>query len=175
MYSLDIFIQNYLSSVRTGGLTSFFYLISSFFDFSTFFILMCLFISLLIYLVKGHNPTFLFILSIISSGVVVFFLKYIFDIARPTDFVIPAFGPSFPSYHATIVTVFFIILMYIFDDVIDSFSRIVFNSLSIATIFFVALSRVYLGVHWVSDVFVGIILGALISYISLYLFKKYSV
>ncbi len=102
----------------------------------------------------------------------VLILKNLFDIARPLDGFITVLGNSFPSYHATSATIFFVMLIYVFDTYFKSFGKIIFNAVCISGILIVAFSRVYLGVHWLSDILFGIILGVLISYISVKIFKS---
>jgi len=111
-------------------------------------------------------------LSMLIQAIIVYLLKISFDINRPIGAVMNSFGKSFPSYHASAVTVFFVILMYIFDKNLKKYSRILFNTFCIIIIILVASSRLYLGVHWLSDVLAGVVLGIFISYISVLIFKK---
>ena len=172
MHSIDIFVQNYFSLARTSTLTELMYLLSILFDVSFYFVAVAFFTAILIYLVRSFRYSILFISTLVSGGILVYFLKMFFNVSRPTEAVLSAFGQSFPSYHATIATIFFSLLMYIFDDYFSSVSRIAFNTFCIALLFLVAISRVYLGVHWVSDVLVGVLLGAVISYLAVKFSKK---
>ena len=103
----------------------------------------------------------------------VYLLKVVFNTPRPVDAVTYAFGASFPSYHATMSAVFFISLYFSFKDKIGVFYKKSLYIFSIVAVFLVAFSRIYLGVHWFTDVVSGSVLGATISYISMRLFKKY--
>ena len=172
MYSLDIFIQNYFSLIRTPLLTEFMYLVSNMFDLSLEFVLVSIFITLLVYLVRSLRHAILFVFSLFATTVVVYFLKIYFDVSRPSDSVVFALGQSFPSYHATISTVFFLILIYIFSTYPRKLVRIIFITFSIGMIILVAFSRVYLGAHWFSDVVSGVILGGVISYVLIYIFNS---
>lgn len=174
MHTIDIFVQNYFFSIRTVYLTEFMYLLTILFDFSIPFILIILSLTLLVYMVRNFRYAVLFISSLAISGIAIYFLKFIFDISRPLGGVMGVFGQSFPSWHATIATVFFIMLMYIFDDYFKGFWRTVFNVFCIIMVITVAFSRLYLGVHWLSDVLGGIILGVLISYFSVRIFRNSS-
>jgi undecaprenyl-diphosphatase len=173
MYSFDINTQNYFSLARTSSLTEFLYLSTYIFDFSFHFVILIFFLAVLIYLMRNIQHAFLFFGSLFSGGVIVYLMKAYFNVSRPVDSVIIAFGKSFPSYHATIATIFFLMLIYIFDDYMNSFFKILFNALAVLSILTIAFSRVYLGVHYVSDVVVGVVLGGLISYISVKIFKRF--
>lgn len=172
MNSLDIFVQQYFSQIRTGLLTEYMYLLSRMFDVSMYSVLVLICVVILIYIIRGKKFALLFGGAMLSQAVIIYLLKNFFDVSRPTGAVMDAFGKSFPSYHATAVTVFFVMLMYIFDSHFKKFGRIIFNFFCLVMIILVASSRLYLGVHWFSDVVAGVILGGIISYIAVLFFKK---
>ncbi len=171
MNYLDLYIQNYFGTTRTMPLTEFFFLLSKVFDLSIYFVSLVVCISFMVYLIKGLRQVKLFVLSLLSGALVVYLLKIIFDVQRPVDGVVASFGQSFPSYHAAMATIFFMMLMFIFDDSFSAYSRVIFNAVCTTLILAMAFSRIYLGVHWFSDVFVGIIVGLSVSYISIIIYK----
>jgi len=91
-------------------------------------------------------------------------LKTYFARARPAlaEALRQAHGYSFPSGHAMGSTVAFCALSYL---AMRSFPRTRWKAAALAVaatlILFVSASRVYLGVHWISDVGAGIVAGAL--------------
>lgn len=165
MYLIDFIIQNKFSLLRTSSTTEFFYLITTIFDFSIHFVLIFLCITVLIYLFRGKRHASLFFIAILFGAVSVYFLKIFFDIPRPDGGVSEVFGQSFPSGHATVSTIFFIMLMYSFDKYLSSVKRNIFNLFCLLGIVTVSFSRIYLGVHWFSDVLFGVFLGSLVCYL----------
>ncbi len=170
--ALDLSVATYFSSVRGAGPTEYLYLLTTFFDVSVASLSVVLFIAILIYLVRGIRWSILFVSTLVAGAVIDSILKVIFNRARPTDQVITAFGKSFPSYHAVIVTIFFGMLMYIFDSYLSRPMRIFFNTFCVLGIVSVSVSRLYLGVHWLSDVVGGVVVGVCICVISVYFFNR---
>ncbi|MEI6843249.1 MAG: phosphatase PAP2 family protein [bacterium] len=167
MNSLDTMLQIYLASSRTSVMTEFMYVLTTIFDLALPFVLIALCVAILVYIIRGKKHAVQFGLSLFIGAILIFFLKSYFNIGRPMDSVITAFGQSFPSYHATIVTIFFGMLMYLFDDYFGKISRIIFNSFCFFIILMVSYSRLYLGAHWLSDVLGGIVLGTIVCYLSI--------
>lgn len=105
--------------------------------------------------------------AFVSSYIILLLIQYFYF--RPRPFVVFKFNPlieisannpSFPSFHA--------MLSFVFALFVLSFNKkwgIVF--LSLAT--FVALARIFVGVHWFSDVFASFIMVL----VSFYLTKKF--
>jgi undecaprenyl-diphosphatase len=174
MNFIDINVKNYFALTRTSSLTEYMYLLSNIFDVSVYSVLILFCFTILVYLFRGIKYSVFFLSTVVSTAVLVYVLKVLFNVARPDGGVMSAFGQSFPSYHATMSAVFFIILIYIFDDYLKSAIRFVFNFACIFMIFAVSFSRIYLGVHWFSDVFAGVILGGFIVYLSIKIFKRFS-
>ncbi|MEQ1561626.1 MAG: phosphatase PAP2 family protein, partial [Nitrospira sp.] len=156
---------------RVPAVTELMYLVTILFDMSWPFFIISFLVGLLIYVVRDLKYTILFLSSLLAGGVFIFVLKYFFDVSRPLGGLVDVFGKSFPSGHTTISTIFFIMLMYVFDEYFSGVYKKLFNIFCIASIFLVGLSRLYLGVHWFSDVVGGLALGLFISYISISLFR----
>ena len=154
-------------------MTEFMFLVSKLFDASIPFLIVSICVSVLIYLFRDFRSAVLFLTTLLTSAILVYVLKHIFNVMRPLDSVISdEFGQSFPSYHAVSVTVFFGMLMYFFHDLLKTHWRVLFNTFCIIGILLVSFSRLYLGVHWFSDVFFGILLGAGISYLNIFCYKR---
>lgn len=105
---------------------------------------------------KKRSGVYLIILVIIAAYLN-FLLKNLIAWERPpTDlWLIDADGYSFPSSHAVAATVIWGYLAY-------EVRKRWFTVLAISLIILIALSRVYLGVHYPQDVLAGIAVGALL-------------
>ncbi|RIL32053.1 PAP2 family protein [Staphylococcus gallinarum] len=88
-------------------------------------------------------------------------LKNIFDRERPTLLrLIDISGFSFPSGHAMGATAFFGSSIYIVNRVLKGNSKAFMIGLCALFIIMISSSRVYLGVHYPTDIIAGIIGGA---------------
>ena len=98
-------------------------------------------------------------------------LKLIVHRARPTGFrLIEETGYSFPSGHSMVSMAFYGYLIYlIYKNVRNTKLRWTLMIGFGLLIFIIGMSRIYLGVHYTSDVFAGFLfsLGYLIVYIKL--------
>lgn len=96
-------------------------------------------------------------------------LKFILQRPRPTDFrIIDEAGYSFPSGHSMVSMAFYGFLIYlIYKNVKNKYLKVVLISSLSLLIVMIGISRIYLGVHYTSDVLAGFLLS--ISYIILYI------
>ena len=96
--------------------------------------------------------------AIVGSEVTTYILKLIVDRARPSDALILEHSASFPSGHATIAIAFYGFLAYLLLREIKKY-RALTLVVSIIIILAIGFSRLYLGVHYLSDVLVGYLIG----------------
>ncbi|NAZ35610.1 phosphatase PAP2 family protein [Rubellimicrobium sp. CFH 75288] len=105
----------------------------------------------------------LFVLAVAGAQALSSSIKALFDRARPD--LVPhgtdALFASFPSGHTTMATAVWLLLaaMMARTDPLRSMKAL-YLSLAILVVLAVGVSRVYLGVHWPSDVLAGWALGA---------------
>lgn len=94
------------------------------------------------------------------GGLVVRGLKELFQRARPTNQIIEAHGYSLPSGHAFASTVFYGMMVYLVWRLTDrTWVRVLATVLGAGIILAVGLSRVYLNVHFLTDVLAGWVAG----------------
>jgi membrane protein DedA with SNARE-associated domain/membrane-associated phospholipid phosphatase len=92
------------------------------------------------------------------------FLGYLLKIAigrpRPPDPLVQISGLSFPSTHALASALFFTLVVYFFAHLIKGrHLRELFIVGNVLLVIMVCVSRLYLGVHWFSDVLAGSMFG----------------
>lgn len=102
-------------------------------------------------------------------------LKYIIQRPRPTEFrLIEENGYSFPSGHTMVSMTFYGLLIYlIYKNIKNNYLKWSLISILILLICLIGISRIYLGVHYPSDVIAGFFVAS--SYLILYIniIKKY--
>jgi len=109
----------------------------------------------------------------ISSLVLMLLLKQLFQRKRPLSPLLKAArGLSFPSGHAIMAVTFYGLLIYILQHSITiDWLKWLITVLVILLIILIGFSRVYLRVHYASDVAAGFIIGLLWLLLSLAVLK----
>lgn len=107
-------------------------------------------------------------IMIFTTGAVGMFLtsalKELVGRVRPDNPVIYLADQSFPSGHAAAATIFFFFVTYLYTKHIKKdIYRELFVVANIAMVCLVGFSRLYLNVHWFTDVVAGAALGLIVS------------
>lgn len=110
----------------------------------------------------------------LSSLLLMFALKLFFGRPRPdVPLLEAAAGLSFPSGHAFMSFTFYGLLAYfLYRELKRPWLKMVSVTISILFIFLIGLSRIYLRVHYLSDVLAGMSLGVIWLTISLAVLNK---
>ncbi|HEX6172018.1 MAG TPA: phosphatase PAP2 family protein [Chitinophagaceae bacterium] len=110
----------------------------------------------------------------LSSLLLMFLLKFFFQRNRPLQPVIDdVSGYSFPSGHALISVVFYGLFIHmIWHEVKNKWLRIALITLLGTLILLIAFSRIYLNVHYASDVIAGIAVGFIWLVLSLNIIQR---
>jgi len=159
--SFDQNVFNALKPVTSPSVTKFMLFITFF---GSFNFLLPAYIALVIFdLFIKDKKLFLYIMMIgVTSTGLMFLIKFLVKRLRPSDPLLHAVnGFSFPSGHSFCSFTFFGILMYIVwkDLKLNKAGKWILTCLLFAIAFTIALSRVYLHVHYASDVLAGFCLS----------------
>ena len=166
---IDIIFHKYLSLIQNDSLTSFFKVITSLASIPVVLVVFILFL-LVCFVNKNYKycPFVIANLTIILALNLI--LKQIFMRPRPELMLVQEFGYSFPSGHAMFSMAFYGLFVYIiFHSNINKVIKYLSTFLTLLIIFMIGLSRIYLHVHYLSD----IIAGFAVSVIYLILFTKF--
>ncbi|MGO1922951.1 MAG: phosphatase PAP2 family protein [Jeotgalicoccus sp.] len=112
---------------------------------------------LMLYKLKIH--TLFILISMIASSILIPVLKNSFDRERPSMLrLVEISGFSFPSGHAVGSTIFFGSLGAIIKNT-DLNNKALLMTVCATFILMISSSRVYLGVHYPTDVLAGVVIG----------------
>jgi undecaprenyl-diphosphatase len=141
--------------------------IISFFGNWQFLVPVTLAIILILFLKNRKKFIIPFILTVVGSELTTFLGKLEFHRARPALAVFKEIDFSFPSGHATIAVAFYGYLAYILIKLLKGkyYRFIILATVSI--IVAIGFSRLYLGVHYISDVLAGYLIGALFLFLGI--------
>ncbi len=93
----------------------------------------------------------------------VWLLKYALDVPRPNQVISPPSSGAFPSGHTAGITVFVTLIASFVAGESQSRKRWQTYILLSLPLLPMAISRLYLGVHWFTDVIGGVLLGLVIT------------
>ncbi len=111
-------------------------------------------------------------ISIVGSAISASIVKALVNRARPDNRLLDFSSSSFPSWHATTAMgVSFAIYLIAVSTLKNSKIKLLFILLSSIWFITIGLSRVYLNVHWCSDVLAGWLLGATLGFIGVWIYK----
>ena len=159
--SADIRVANLLAFFRNTELTKFFFWITLL---GKWQIILIFTIATILGLWLSKKTTYIIplLLSIFGSEIFTYLGKIIFHRARPDIAIYTENSFSFPSGHATIAIAFYGFLTYFFIRNNKKWkNKINIFFASFITILLIGFSRLYLGVHYVSDVWGGYLAGAI--------------
>ena len=125
-------------------------------------------------LLKNKKQTLFIAINLISSAAINTGLKMIFRRQRPLDMLINETGYSYPSGHSFVSIVFYGFIIYlIINSKIEKKKKYIITGLLSLLILTIGTSRIYLGVHYPSDVLGGFAGGLLYLLIFIKIYRKY--
>jgi len=130
-----------------------------------------IFTTIFLFLLKNNRYKIAMLINLVSSILLNQGLKHIFMRERPKElFLIEETGFSFPSGHSSIAIAFYGFLIYIvWKKFQNKKLKYIFITILSSLILLIGISRIYLGVHYFTDVIGGyfITLAHLILFITI--------
>lgn len=162
---IDDFVYSLVKPLISNDMTNIMQFITFFSDPIWCILLSCL----MILFVKNKKISKAFLLNLILVFLLNYVLKILFSRNRPADInLIVETGFSFPSGHAMISLGIYGFLIYLLlSSDKNKISKIIGTASLILLIFLIGISRIYLGVHYATDVIAGFIISA--SYLLLFI------
>ena len=161
----NLVIDNYIINLfkyKNDLLTNFMKIITLFG--SAYVIVPCCII--LLFALKNKKNKILMTSNLVIITLLNQLLKCVFRRLRPINGIISESGYSFPSGHSMVSMAFYGFLIYLLYKSNFKYKNI-FIGLLIVLILLIGISRIYLGVHYPTDVFGGFLLS--ISYLLLFI------
>ncbi len=124
-------------------------------------------VSLILIYKRSYYGLKLLILSSLGSYLLNIGLKFIFNRSRPFDyFLVEQGGLSYPSGHSMVTMAFYMTIVHLLDkNIRDKKQGRTLKIIAILMIGLMGLSRLYLGVHWPTDIIGGYLMGYVFYYI----------
>ena len=165
-----VFIAGYVTNINTNVMQSFTFLGTHTFLIPANLLLTAWFL----FIKKRHWYSIKVPAVALSSLLLMFILKLIFHRDRPVDPLLQAAkGFSFPSGHALMsVTFYGLLILIVWQNVKQTWLKWTLSVFLILLILAIGLSRVYLRVHYASDVLAGFAVGLVWLLLSLWILSK---
>ncbi len=156
---IDDAIYDFIMSGRSSFLDRYFTFITHFGDTLSIILVVAVFL-----LLTRNQDGLLLTISAVSSALVNTLVKHLFVRARPSHLrLIKQGGYSFPSGHAMIsICVYGFLLYLVFLRVENKYVKYTLMTILAILIISIGISRIYVGVHYPSDVIGGYFLGGIL-------------
>ena len=166
--TIDIATNALAQQIENPTLTIFSKIIAHTFD-PIVLVIIGILIASYIYIKVSKKKGIFLAATILITGILIKIFKEIFQRARPLNSLIPESSFAMPSGHATMIIVFFGLIIYSLTNKKHRKTTLIITAL-ISLI--IGLTRIYLRVHWLTDVIAGFILGGIILTIAILIYKK---
>ena len=177
LYIDKLAYQIFIEKLRNDKLTTFMKLATKLSNPEIMIVIAIISIIICIKFIKNKKLSLGIILNLAGITIINQILKFIFRRERPTGYrLIEMSGYSFPSGHAMASLAFYGLLIYITKRLVkNKYLKILLIILNIAIIILIGVSRIYLGVHYLSDVLTGYSISIIYLLITTKLLNKYKV
>jgi len=103
----------------------------------------------------------------------IFALRFFYFSSRPWGLLRAPFTSSFPSGHVTGSIVFYFLFAFMFTQNLSKIVRKIIYLLVFIFCMIIACARLYLGLHWLTDVLAGVCLGGAILLFIIISYRRY--
>lgn len=123
---------------------------------------------------RNYYISKLLLISTLGTYTMNYLLKQIFQRTRPLEyFLVEQGGLSFPSGHAMVtMTLYSTIAFLLAKKVQDKRKKTLIHIIGFVMICLMGISRVYLGVHWPTDIIGGYLTGYIFYYLTVTIIKE---
>ena len=159
VYKFDLWLTQNIASVWQPWLNKLMIIITNIFSPESLLVITIL-AAIYFFVKKNWYKTVLIFLSSVGGLILGAIFKHLVGRSRPTDGLVLESGLSFPSQHSLMALIFFSLVIFVFAKKIkNKYLKGLFIFGNIFLIILVGFSRIYLRVHWFSDVMAGLALG----------------
>ena len=156
---VDKWVNSHIVAIQTPALTTIFIFTTNLSG-VVGNVIFAIFAMLFLSYKKWYKERLFYLLSFSGSVILFAGIKQIVARARPHSELIDVINYSFPSGHSTLTMTTSLLLYFIFSrKQTSSLSKNSLLTVCILWAVFIAFTRVYLNVHWLSDVVAGLTLG----------------
>lgn len=169
LVKLDNFVYNHIALYINSNNTNIMKIITSFGSAS-----ILISIALVTYIFTYIKKRYLLygqmlVIILLSSHLITTLLKSVFHRIRPDILrLVTETSYSFPSAHASVSMCFYGFIIYMIMVIVKSKWKYLISFILLLLIISIGFSRIYLGVHYTSDVLAGLSLGIAILSLSIY-------
>ncbi len=167
LFKFDLMFSSLIAHFRDIGIIKLMLFITMFGN-REIILILSLSAVILFILYKKKRCIIPFLSSTIGASITTWIIKYAVGRPRPYEAYYHAGGFSFPSGHATIAIGFYGFIAYVLIKTVKN-TKLKFNILITVLMItlFIGISRIYLDVHYFSDVWAGYLVGLLWLVISI--------
>ncbi|WP_054870977.1 phosphatase PAP2 family protein [Caloranaerobacter sp. TR13] len=171
-WKFDALAFSYVYSIRNTILNNVFKMLSITGNFISVMLITLIISFILIYFKKRNDAIFFSLNTLVGWGLNQI-LKIIFKRPRLSGlWLVKASGYSFPSGHAMVFMGFsFLLIYYVFNYIKNKKFAVAISTFIFIYSIFVGLSRIYVGVHYLSDILAGWIAGTFWASSSIVIYK----
>lgn len=167
LFKMDLSLNSLIPHIQNSAFTVIAKITSFIFDTAALMvitIILCIFL----WFKRGKKYSLFFLITMLFNGLIILLLKDLFQRPRPLNSLIVDTSFAFPSGHTASAVVFFGLITYlIFKKSKSQDWKIGFFVFSIFMVLFIGFIRLYLNVHWFTDVLGGLAIGTFILTISI--------